>query len=290
MVRLGTPYDIKALKSLWDESFDDTVNYIDFIFDKVSLPSDAMIYDVAGEVAAMLLMIPTRFIYRSEIVNTLYILGACTKKKYRGKGLMTELLEQAEERARSSGAALSILVPGEKYLFDYYKKRGYSADFRVRNVQLKRGAFSAVAPGDGTVVIDKVSPIDIFEIRSAALADLPHVSWSKRQMPFVLEDTLIYGGHAAVYDGSLGKAYAFFGNDRKKLFIKECLGSSVEAQMALMKAIAEKHDPRQIQVNVPIYSPLFPQMGQVVPYGMAKPLNAGGSFRDLDPYMNMMLD
>ncbi len=290
MIRLGTPYDIKALKQLWDESFNDPVNYIDFIFDKVSLPSDAMICDIDGQVVAMLLMIPTRFVYHSEVVNTLYILGACTHKKYRNRGYMTELIKQAEERAKGSGAGLSVLVPGGKYLFNYYKKRGYSADFRVRTVNLKRGMMASAPSPDTQLIIDKVSPTDLFKVRNQALADVPHISWSAKQMPFVMEDTLIYGGHIAAYSGALGNSYAFFSSDRRRLFVRECLGDSVDAQMALIKGILEKEVPRSVQINLPVNSPLFPHLGDIIPYGMAKTLYINTSFRDLDPYMNIMLD
>ena len=290
MIRQATPYDIKQLKELWDASFSDPMNYIDFVFDRIAETNDILVTELDGKVVAMLIMIPVKFVYKDDAVNTLYIFGAATEKKYQNRGIMSKMIADAELRAKKGDARLSILVPGEHYLFDYYKKRGYSSDFSLRCVSIRPGMLdNAVDLGDA-LEIDTLSPEDMHRIRGAALMNIPHISWSLRQLSFVMEDSKMYNDHIASYMGDIGNAYAFYGIRNKKLYVKELLGSTVEAQQAVLKSLIEKYSPKYAYVNLPELSRLFYGEGEVRPYGMCKSLNVKNSIRDLDAYMNLMLD
>ena len=290
MIRLGTPYDIAAMKRLWDECFNDNVSYIDFIFDKVSKPSDAMVYEEDGRIVAMLLMIPTRFVLKKEIINSLYVFGACTARKYRGQGIMTKLLKQAEIRAMNSGAGLSLVVPGDRALFDYYTARGYDQVLSHRRVQIDRLDLNSVRAEPENVSIDIVDPYEVFKTRYLSLRDIPNIAWSGKQMEFVIDDAQIYGGHCAVYNGSSGQGIAFFNTQRRRTFVNECVATSEEAQLTLLKTIMVREQPRVLTLDLPVTSPLFSEYGTIVPYGLAKSLSVKGSFEEIYTYMNMMLD
>ncbi|MBR2807030.1 MAG: GNAT family N-acetyltransferase [Oscillospiraceae bacterium] len=290
MIRLATPYDITQLKELWDASFHDPMNYIDFVFDKITGTDDVLVTELDGRVVAMLIMIPVKFVYKDEAVNTLYIFGAATDKKYQNRGIMSKLIEDAENRAMRLDARLSVLVPGNPYLFDFYRNRGYSTDFSLRCVNIKPGMLdNAVDLGD-EMKIDEIKTEDLHRIRGAALMNIPHISWSLRQLSFVMEDSRMYDDHIASYQGELGNAYAFYGIRNKKLYVKEILGSTNEAQMAVLKTLIEKFSPKYAYVNLPELSKLFYGEGEIRPYGMCRSLTVKNSIRDLDAYMNLMLD
>ncbi len=291
MIRLATAYDIPAMKSIWDDGFHDPLNYIDFIFSEVSRASDAVVFEESGSVIAMLLMIPTRFVNKGEYTNALYILGAATLKKYRGRGIMSHLLEFAEQRAKSNGAEFSILVPGERYLFDFYKKRGYNADFGVRSVKLRTGILSSIDPlPDDAVKIDALTNEELFILRDSSLVDIPHIEWSAGQLRFVMKDSEIYGDHIAHYDGEAGRAYAVYNCQNGKLNVKELLGSSVNVQESLLREIVVKNDVSRAELRLPIRSKVLPHEGSTIRYGMAKPLGDKGFLHDIEPYMSLMLD
>lgn len=290
MMRLATLDDVPTLKRLWDQSFDDTVNYIDFVFDQVVEPRDALLYEHEGRIVAMLLMIRCRFVYREESVDAIYIMGACTLKKYQGHGFMTELLRESELRARRDGAQLCVLVPGERYLFEYYRKRGYHTDFLVRSIKLSPALLESGQDASEKIVTNKIEPQELFYIREKALMDIPHISWNAGQMSFVIEDSLIYGDQVASYDGPEGRSYAFFSMDRRDMYVKECLGTSERAQLILLRQLIHEQNPKRAWLNLPITHPLFPHEGKLADYGMVKPLNVDVTIRDMDPYMNLMLD
>ena len=290
MIRTATTYDIPTLKKIWDESFSDPINYVDFIFDRLAKPSDAIVYEDGGRVVSMLLMIDTKFVYSGQSVDAVYILGAATLTQYQNRGIMTYLLDHAESTARQAGAQLAILVPGEQYLYSFYKRRGYSSDFSVRLIKLKPGMLDSIPGLDEPVVIDRISPSFIHSVREEALRELPHVQWDVDRIKTAMEDSLVYGDHIAAYNGALGRAYAFYSIGKKKLFIKECLGSSETAQLALVKEIISENQSRSVQMTLPLRSAIFEHEGGVVPYGMAKPLQVKSYLRDMKPYMNLMFD
>ncbi|MCL2539302.1 MAG: GNAT family N-acetyltransferase [Oscillospiraceae bacterium] len=290
MIRSATSYDIPALKEIWDSCFSDPISYIDFVFDRLAKPTDAVIFEDGDKIVSMLLMIDATFVYREESVDVVYILGAATAAQYQNRGIMTYLLDHAENLARHKGVQLSVLVPGEQYLYNYYKKRGYSADFNVRLVKLKPGMLETTPQPENPVLIDRISPTFIHDVRESALAELPHICWNVEKIRTVMEDSFIYGDHIAAYSGTLGDSYIFYSVDRRKLFIKECLGSSDEAQLTLIKSIIRSSRAKSAQITLPLRSPLFEHEGQTVPFGMAKPLNIKSYLSDLEPYMNLMFD
>ena len=290
MIRTATAYDIPALKRIWDSSFDDPINYIDFIFDRVAKPSNAIVYEENGVVVYMLLMLDTTFVFKDVSVEAVYILGAATLKKYQNKGIMTYLLENSENMAREDGKQLSVLVPGDRFLIEYYKKRGYSTDFNLRTVKIKQGMLDNIPKPDAEVIVDKVPHNRIFEVREEALLEIPHISWNEKYISFIIEDAFVYGDHIALYEGDRGSAYAFYSENKGRLYIKECLGTSSDAQLILINEIVEKTRAKKARISLQVQSPLFSLQGKVSPFGMSKPLNVNRYLRDLVPYMNMMFD
>lgn len=289
MIRNATEEDIIQLKNLWDQSFDDPLNYVDFIYRQVSRLADTFVYDLGEELAAMVTLIPTQFVYKNKSALAMYIYGAATAPQHRGKGIMTALFRHVEEYARNLDFVLSLLVPGEKFLFDYYRRRGYSADFNCRMITIKPGMIKKDLVLDVDVDVDKISPRELYQLREEALTDTPHIRWTDGQLGFVFEDLRIYGEHIARYNGELGRSYAIYSTG-KNMHIKECFGSTREAEMAVIKDIIQKNNPRRVTLNQPVDSRLFAYEGRIERYGIVKPLQASVSLKDLKPYMNLMLD
>lgn len=290
MIRFATQEDINKLKNLWDDSFHDPMSFVDFLYDNVVTIADTLVVEQGEDIACMLTIIPTSFVFRDKAVKTAYIYGAATAKKYQRKGYMTHLLTFAEEYCRDHGYAMSVLVPGEKYLFGYYKKRGYSEDFNCRMVNLSPGMINKDLHCDTEILMDDVPARTVHTIREDALCDIPHIAWSAGEMTFALKDCRLYDEHVAYYKGGFGESYCIYGMDGSSMFIKECLGSSVDAQQVLLKQVLLNEKPRRATLQLPIDSELFRYEGERARFGMAKPLVLNSYIRDLDAYMNLMLD
>ena len=290
MMRYATRSDIPGMKTIWAMSFDDELNYVDFFYDKIASPEDTVVFETDGVIAAMLTLIPTKFVYGGHAVKAAYIYGAATHKKYRRHGAMTALLKFAEEQSLARGYSLCILVPGERYLFDYYKRRGYRADFSCRNVMIKHGMLDNSVRPEVAVETDALTSRQIYELREQCLRPFPYIRWNEHQLDNILLDAAAYGEHVESYNGELGSAYLICGERSRNMYIRECLGSSDKAQLALIAGVLEKYDPATVTVQLPQNSSLMKYEGENRLYGMAKPLVANVRFHDIGAYMNLMLD
>lgn len=290
MIRMGTTEDLYSLKRLWDSGFHDPLSYIDFIFDRVAKPTDIMIEEINGIPAAMAVLLELYFTYKSKRVKTVYLFGCTTKKRFRGKGTMTRLLLAAENEARRRGAVMTVIVPGEEYLYAYYRKRGYSSDFAHRHIEIKAGDFGEVSDVDTRIKLDSLWSDKFYEIREKSLSDIPHIEWSEEQCRFVMDDSYIYGDHIASYTGKYGESYAVYNQKRRKIYVREVMGTSDAAQLVLLKELASQTAASSFTVVQPLNSTLFEFEGERVNFGMSKPLFTDTYIRDLDGYMNLMLD
>ncbi|MEA4911299.1 MAG: GNAT family N-acetyltransferase [Oscillospiraceae bacterium] len=290
MIRNATQEDINKIKLLWDEGFHDPLSYVDFIYDRVAQFSDTLVIEENGDLCSMLTIIPTGFRLRDKTIRTAYIYGAATQKSRRRHGYMVKLLEYAEHVCREQGYALCVLVPGEKYLYDFYKNRGYSDDFSCRMVKLEAGMLERSARCEKPPVCNEPDYKKIYELREQALYDIPHITWDEKQLEFALADCMVYGETVAQYAGDGGESYAIFGTDKKHMFIRECNGTSEKAEMMLLKSIVLEHNPSAVTVQLPVQKNLFRYEGEKQRYGMSKALYARSTVSDMNPYMNLMLD
>ena len=290
MIRNATQEDINQIRKLWDRCFHDPLDYVDFIYDHIADVSGTLVLEEKRRIVAMLTVIPTAFKFRDKSIKAAYFYGAATEKNFRKKGYMTMLLDYAEKRCREDKFALSVLVPGESVLFEYYANRGYSTDFYLRTVHIGIGMLDASLKLDSEIVYDKPDFKKIYRLREKALSDIPHIAWDQKQVATVVNDCILYGANTAYYGGGYGEAYAIYDVQRGRMFVKECFGTSEEAELLLLKEIIVTHNPRSVTVQLPVTSGLFKFEGELARYGMAKPLNIESGIRDMDPYMNLMLD
>ena len=135
-----------------------------------------------------------------------------------------------------------------------------------------------------------MDPAVMYQLREQALADIAHISWEQEQLHFVLDDCYIYGDNTAVYRGEHGSSYAVYKVVDRHVWVKECFGSSDMATLVLLKEVITANTARGATVRQPITSTLLAHEGVRTMYGMAKPLYIDSYIRDLDGYMNMMLD
>ena len=72
--------------------------------------------------------------------------------------------------------------------------------------------------------------------------------------------------------------------------MREVMGTAPTASLVLLKELASQTDPSEFSIMLPLNSPLLAHEGERVDFGMSKPLFTDTYIRDLDGYMNLMLD
>lgn len=132
---LGLPMDYqklcKDMKSLWSFVFHDSTEYIDMLFSACFNPSLAAWRYEKGRLTSALLGIPYEFRSAGGTLRGLYLCGLATHPDFRGQGVMTELMEEINIRAKKMGYAFTFLIPANNGLLRYYEDRGYSPAFRT---------------------------------------------------------------------------------------------------------------------------------------------------------------
>lgn len=123
----------RPIKALWRLSFHDTEEFIDLYFRLRYRDDICLTLSEGGEIVSALQILPYPMTYGTGVtLPTGYISGACTHPDHRGEGLMKNLLGKAFRRMWNQGVVVSTLIPGEPWLWEYYRQTGYEEAFHYR--------------------------------------------------------------------------------------------------------------------------------------------------------------
>lgn len=153
MIRVASARDTEEIRRLWDEAFPEEPEFNDWFFANRYCPDTCLVLCEDGIIKAMAQQLCYHIKNMGEVS---YIYGAATKKEYRRRGLMGNLLKYSFDLDRKKGRVASILIPQNKPLFEYYSLLGYEKVFYV-----KSGFF------DGCI-----EKTDGFELKSAGEKDI----------------------------------------------------------------------------------------------------------------------
>lgn len=119
--RFSAKEDRPTLTRLWQEAFGDAVSYIDAFFETAYAPDRSRVAAVNDEIAGALYW----FDCELEGEKYAYLYAVATDERFRGRGIATALMEDAEMLLKKQGYAGALLSPGSGSLFRFYEKRGY---------------------------------------------------------------------------------------------------------------------------------------------------------------------
>lgn len=133
MIRYATDQDVLDLKKIWKICFKDTDEFINLYFAYKYKNTNTIVYIDNNKVVASLYMIPYTINFYSHEIPFYYLSGLSTLPEYREKGYMSQLIYQAHEIMKERGISLSILIPAEEWLYNYYSKFNYKKVFESSN-------------------------------------------------------------------------------------------------------------------------------------------------------------
>lgn len=149
-------YEIKSqMMKLWKDTFHDSDEYIHIVFDNYFDPDLIAYTQINGKIIAALLAVPYDFIVnihdREDVgifdrgihknfnrveasdfnsLKGLYLCGLATKESYRRGGIMTELIEKINAKAKNRNYDFTFLIPADTALEYFYSRRGYVNAFK----------------------------------------------------------------------------------------------------------------------------------------------------------------
>ena len=125
----------QGMEKLWNETFGDLDAYIKLVFDNYFDEDLTATFVHEGEVKSALMGVPYLFKGGGSgaTLKGLYLCGLATRQDMRGKGIMTSLLEEINEKALEKGFDFTFLVPASESLSQYYSDRHYhNAFYKIR--------------------------------------------------------------------------------------------------------------------------------------------------------------
>ena len=128
-IRFPFESDYDNLKHLWETSFDDSKESLDFFFENTVSPERVLAVFKEGKPVSALYMLESEIVIDKKAYSAYYIYAVCTQPDYRGKGLMKSLFLELFKVAESRNVDYLFLVPEEKYLFNIYENLGFRNGF-----------------------------------------------------------------------------------------------------------------------------------------------------------------
>ncbi len=136
MLRLSTPSDIPALKSLYNECFPGETDFCDRYFENVFPKCRALIYGDSS-ISAAAHIINAEIVINGVVLKGMYLYAVSTRKNMRGRGFASKLMQSAEAVAIAESADILFLITENDSLFEFYKRFGYKKRLLCSTVQTK---------------------------------------------------------------------------------------------------------------------------------------------------------
>ena len=111
---------IEDLKHLWELVFGDARTVPDAFFENAFFPDGCFYESADGKAVSALYLLPVTLGSKKGF----YLYAAATLPAYRGQGIMSKLIKEALQYAKST-ADFVYLCPAEDSLYEYYRRFGF---------------------------------------------------------------------------------------------------------------------------------------------------------------------
>lgn len=199
MILYAKKEDSNAIKELFNECFPEDLAFNEWFFENAFDYKNTIVYKAENKIVAMLQALPYRLF---DLGNVSYIYGACTKKEYRNRGLMNELINFSFEEDKKNNKLASILIPASESLFDFYGRFGYEKSFyiseKTENSFLLPTSLSLEEINQSSTNINKLVDIYVNNLKNSL---------------FVERDYSYFSQQIKMFNDLGSKAYALKDND-----------------------------------------------------------------------------
>ena len=207
-IRKTNDRDIPELKRLWRKVFDNEGIYTDLFFKHRYENCQGIGLFCADKVLSALYLLPCKFKVKDKEYTARYVFAVATFPCERGKGYSGKVMRYAHECMLAEGVDVSILMPAEKSLFDFYKKQGYQTAFYINMSKFK-------TEKDNIVKLEKCDLSSMFELREKHMNRSDgYLSWDKDALKFCqIDNDYSHGSVLSFSDISEGYAVCSYFED-----------------------------------------------------------------------------
>lgn len=189
----------RSVRSLWRTCFGDTEGFMGLYFSKKYTHESNFCIWHDGRAVSALQALPYSIHTLTEDIPIAYMSGISTLPEERGKGYAGHLIRETHRTLYEKGVVMTMLIPAEKTLFDYYTRMGYG----TVAFQHRRPLKSEIKKQCLSFHVEKVNTISdgIYASFDSLFKKNPQwtVLHSRSDMEVVLEDWHNSGGEIFVF-------------------------------------------------------------------------------------------
>ncbi|HAN43970.1 MAG TPA: hypothetical protein DCP97_01125 [Ruminococcaceae bacterium] len=256
------------LKRLWRECFGADDKYLNMYFGTRYRHENTLVYLVNQRAAAMLTMLPICLAANNKEYSARYIFAVATLSEYRGRGLSTQLLKFADDYMSSNNIAAAVLAPANASLFGFYRQRGYSTLFNIKQVTVNCSEINCGCCDD--ILAGDISAQQYAKLRDASFADASiYAKWDVQQLEYIKTELELFGGGFFSFKKGAYIACAALENNNETVKIKEIITDGKITVEEILACICKMFAPQKLVVNMRQSSgTIF--SSEILPYAMIK--------------------
>jgi predicted acetyltransferase len=284
------PGDKQELADLWQDVFQDSKEFTELFFSRVFKPEHTLVVKRDNRIISALQMVPCEIKIADRILPSAYVCGVCTLPPERGKGIMNRLMAEAMNVMRRKEYVLSILIPAEPWLFDFYKKFGYThpVNYKTETYSLATPPMNAQGTPAGSnddPVIRRIAPPDYAFVECVTDEYFPFFDRKQRErrctvlhnaydFETILRDLKYEQGSTWVAlkaNKPVGIAFAKPESEHA-ICIKEILYDDTRVKKMLIDHILNQYHARTATACVSVHPTEHPPLsdnGKIHPFGLA---------------------
>ena len=295
MIRTAAPGMERELRCLWQTCFGEPARPVNLYLRNVFRPENCLVSLCGDRVASALHLLPCRIqLLDGKTAPAHYVYAVATFPEFRGRGLVLELLHEAERYGASRGERYSAVLPANEGLIALYAKAGYQPFYTVRQQTVSAGSLGemAAAPNPGR----RLASYDaLCRARARFLARRPgSVLWNEKAFFYAVESARLYGGKLLVSGEGETLSWALCGMTGDCCDVVEWMAHP-KVRAELFGLLLREFPASEYRFRLPAdEAPLVPALPfQTHPFGMIKPLE-GAELPQVDsvfpPYLGLSLE
>jgi len=272
-IRQARQWEVERQKEIWRLCFGDEDSYINSFYAEQYKAEDTLLLLDDSEIAAMLTIIQVDLVDpRGENYRAAMLYAIATHPHYRSKGLASQLIDYTNKYLEANKTAISLLVPAEQTLFEFYYKLSYREGFYLKEVSIVR-TFLAQLPASqfGRSKLFAISPAEYNRRRKEQLKGCYYLSYNDEEITYQQKLSRMSGADIYALDVAAERGCLVVERiSAEKVLIKELLISEENLNTAL-KEIAANFAAQEYILRTP--AQLGHKLGgRLRPFGLWQPV------------------